>query len=134
LFRLKADRVTDGLWDTVAGLVERVGGGQADRRHSFSRVHVRYALVFRKGCMDKDRSGVVAKVFRLVRPPLDEKAEVEAGGDPIFVEIQGCMASGRIPATAFGSCERGVQRIHPTGIGYAKPGVAVGQAFGAHQA
>jgi len=117
----------------VTLLVKRIGRRQLDRRHSMSTVRVRHALVGGQSCMDKHRSGFVAKVFGLERPPLYEPLQVEAGGRPVFVEVQRRVRVRRIPAASADRSKGRIEGISPEGLGDSEPDVTFGKDLRPHQ-
>ena len=120
-FCFLADPLT--LWvghERPAG-VQGIGSRQPHFGNAYSRVNVRNPLVSGQGRADEKRTGVIAKVLRLVRPRGDEQAKIVARRYDVFIQVQRGKTVRRVPSAAPLSREVGVERVAPPRIANPPP-------------
>jgi hypothetical protein len=95
-------------------------------------MHVGDSLVSGQVSTYEKGTGIVSEIFRLIRPAVDEQAQVETSRHAVFVEIERGKAGGRVPAAAGASSILWVERILPVVIRNPPPLVPVGERLRPH--
>ena len=82
--------------------------------------------------MDEHGTILVEKVLGVIRPTINKTLQIEAGGDPVFIEIEGRVATGWIPTASEHCGKARVERFDPVGFRDPIPNTAFGEDLAAH--